>query len=209
MSDFADVVAWADLTARPEDEWSRDRSWLSISRTSHASNTLLVTSKDLILRADIINLPDDWACCILRLPNDCGLSPVSALAPNVQRIGIVGDLDPIDLLSFCLVQKAFPSAKVTLLGVTSQWLHDSTPGRAGGLPLRSIRIKMGSFESGLWTQLRTKAPWERLIGVAALQVLESGAKIELDGLVNPAASSPAYRQWVGSHVCAFVGESSP
>jgi hypothetical protein len=91
----------------------------------------------------------------------------------------VGDLDPLDLTVFSILRKAMPAH---YLGIDDGWVALADAHRRPRRAVQSVMFKMGAQESEHWSIARQLLPdLEQLVGPRCLSLLESGAKLEIEG----------------------------
>lgn len=104
----------------------------------------------------------------------------------------VGDLDPLDLTIFAILRHgearlAGRSRRLTVhyLGIDDRWLALCDQRRRRGHSLEDALIRMGEIEREHWSTARDVLPdAERLVGPRCFALLESGRKLEIEGVSN-------------------------
>ena len=115
----------------------------------------------------------------------------------------IGDLDPWDLTVFLTLVTELRqySIPVHYLGVGEQWIESCNATRARSWRAIDVTIKFSRFEARLFSKLKALAvPWDRIIEHSGLRILEDGAKLEIEGAINPAIYTKAHQHAIRSLV---------
>lgn len=114
-----------------------------------------------------------------------------ARACSTPRLRFVGDLDPLDLTIFLLLELELSAVGIHVehVGVGKRWLQACRASiRAGSRKLPVI--EMSSLERFHWSKLRDVRDWSSVLGADGMQLLEGGEKLELEGAMNDAFYQP-------------------
>jgi hypothetical protein len=185
-------------------DWDRESRWAPLQivpAQRRARRTLFVTKPGGLIGVDPERMPRG-----LTFLSRYGIATaeivdrIAAECPT-KELDFVGDLDPLDLTVYLvLAARLGPyGVRVHHLGVGGAWLErcrqNSRP--PTGLPL----ITMSAFETSVFTLLKTiPVPWEAIVGGEAIELLNGGNKLELEGATNPAFYLPAFTRELESNL---------
>ena len=182
-SELGLVIDWANAHAREGDDWNTDSGLLPsrIRMTGHPSPFVLYATKMAALLT-LFNdeLLPDTALVVRYWPTPAwNAQVVSDLAQrHGNRVRFVGDLDPLDLLTFCSLGTGLADdVRLEYVGVGDRWLQC--------LRLERCLLSMTPFERLLWHQVRGLFDWTATLGSDAVAMLDGGEKVETDGAMNP------------------------
>lgn len=113
---------------------------------------------------------------------------------RAKELGVVGDLDPLDLTVFLLLRcgglgrrQERISLRVQWLGVRDEWLAACDRQRRRARKGAWGTMEMTPFEVEHWRRLEElPVRWENVVGARSVELLRSGRKMELEGASNPA-----------------------
>lgn len=119
------------------------------------------------------------------------------LVGSARRLTFIGDLDPADFVCLLSLRHHLPSVHIPM--ATSAWY---------GLAVLSLKreqtlptLAMSKAEFAIWEEIRELAPeFTKTLSAPMVQMLDAGAKLELEGLVNPWF----YKEPYVAHVRAYL-----
>jgi len=126
-----------------------------------------------------------------------GLRPaLAAMAALTDRAIFIGDLDPVDLASYVMLESAAPRGlRVIYGGIDDEWLVKEKASRTS--PDATPYVRMPETERRLWRALIDAHPaLEEAIGSNARRLLDRGLKLEIEGACNLG--------WHGRTMCKFA-----
>jgi hypothetical protein len=127
-----------------------------------------------------------WRGCPIT-PAHAALIACQATKHNLN-VAFVGDLDPWDLFIYLsLGVSLFPfGVDVDYVGINSNWLQLCRRNGNAHVKQDAHLIDLDPFERAVFRQLQ-KLPvnWNKIIGRAAVNLLNDGQKLELEGATNP------------------------
>jgi hypothetical protein len=183
--------------ARQGDEWLPPTRWPALqvvpARRS-PSRVLYLTKMDALLGIDLEKIANERdAIAVLFRYGLPGPEHAACVLRECERheVSFVGDLDPLDLTVFLsLASYLGPKGiQVRFLGVNSEWISlcrrhlKARNAWQQGLPV----IAMSVFEKEHYARLKDlPVPWVALLGQEAIELLNCGHKLELEGATNPA-----------------------
>jgi hypothetical protein len=176
------VVEWANANAQEGDEWDPgfERLPSTVRMTEHSREFVLYAVKTSPLVGLFENeLPPNTPLVVRFWPTPAwGAQLVSDLARrHGSRVRFVGDLDPLDLLTFFALGATLDEGVILEhVGVGERWLRC--------LRLEPCLIAMSPFEKLLWREVRQLADWPSTVGPDAVAMLDGGQKVETDGAMN-------------------------
>jgi hypothetical protein len=184
-----------DAISGEHDDWSRESRWPPLQivpAQRRPQRALFVTKPNGLMGIDPEQLPS--SVTFLSRYGIAGAEMVERIAAEcpTKELAFVGDLDPLDLTVFLvLASRLGPyGVRVQHLVVGGAWIERCRRNSKGrpGLPV----IKMSAFETRVFDLLKTvPVPWKALVGGEALELLDGGEKLELEGATNPAIYLPA------------------
>jgi hypothetical protein len=107
----------------------------------------------------------------------------------------VGDLDPLDLVTYASLTLPQGPVAISYLGVSDTWLRSCVRdlASAAGPPFSSLCIPMTPVErSSLERLWQLPIDWASILGPECIALLKSGVKLELEGASNPDLYSRAF-----------------
>src|SRR5580658_4000319 len=190
------------------DDWHPDWIWPSLQVVLPAGSSariLFVTKLDGLLGIDLDALPSKQTVVSrYGVPSRPYVAALSRACPR-GVIHFVGDLDPLDLTVYLsLVGRLRPLGRtIRYLGIDGAWVERCRRAlKRDKLPT----IPMSDFEKRHFELLkRMGVPWSSIIGREALDVLDSGFKLELEGATNPAFYGGGFSEQITKEVLQVRG----
>jgi hypothetical protein len=183
------LLAAVNRIARDGDDWHVDGDWPGLQIVlpkRRSARIVFVTKLSGLLGFDFDVFTSNQT--VVRGYGVLSRAYVGALARVCPRgvIHFVGDLDPLDLTAYLSLASRLHTLgrMIRYLGVDGAWVQRCRRAlKRDKLPT----IPMSDFEKAHFELLKgVGIPWERIIGRQALDVLDSGFKLELEGATNPA-----------------------
>lgn len=160
----------------------------------HCTRIIYTTKIDWLARLTkgLAEVPGDiavvWKCGPLGAGHR---AVVRAVAADLNApIRFVGDLDPLDLVTYATMidrSESWP-VPVSYFGISDAWIEQCERDLASrpGMSLRSVSIPMEGEERAAWASIESSPlPWSDAIGQRTSALLTSGLKLELEGASNP------------------------
>jgi hypothetical protein len=156
------------------------------------------TKGEWLLRLTDHPIPDDVAMVWRVGPLGAGERAFvrSVVGHLAAPVFFVGDLDPLDLAAYATLVAEPTLASASYLGVSGSWLDacESDLADHRGLALSQVCITMDEAERAGWARVRDVGiDWPRIVGPRAVSLLDSGAKLELEGASNRELYSRTFR----------------
>jgi hypothetical protein len=180
------------LAGDDDRDWDPETPWpaLQLILSARTDRVLYVTKLQGLLGLDL----DDAVSRVTIIsrygvPSQRYVSCVARACPR-GAIHFVGDLDPLDLTVFLSLagRLARLGREAKYLGVDSAWVRLCREHASRGDYVPTIR--MSAFEVEHYNILKaTRVDWDAVLGVEAVDLLNRGFKLELEGATNPEAYS--------------------
>jgi hypothetical protein len=126
-------------------------------------------------------------------------------------LGVVGDLDPLDLTVFLVLRAGDPELRfrtrarrdVSWLGIDDQWLDLCRKSQRRSSPEGPAVRMTRPLEREHWQAVKGMMPEAgQVVGAACLELLEQGWKVELEGASNPVSYRPGFLRLLRNHLLA-------
>lgn len=189
---------WGRYESLLTDAWSQ----LHIYMGQSSPRVLLYCTKNGLLQRWLLDdaFPETWiGLARYGLPTPQYLEEIRLHTARYRLpLMFVGDLDPLDLTIFSILRKAMPAH---YLGIDDSWVALADAHRRGGKSVQSCMFLMGDQEREHWSIARRLLPdLEQLIGPRCLSFLESGAKLEIEGVCETGTYGKKFPALLARHL---------
>lgn len=188
------------------DDWDPEQRWSALQlcpAAGRARRTLLVTKLAGLIGVALHRLPSSVALLAHYGVPSRSLCARIARECSAGRLDFVGDLDPLDLTVYAALASRLREYGVAVrhCGVNATWLGWCKKQLRPRWNKKLPTITMDTAQRKHFELLRAlPLPWERIIGASALELLEHGEKLELEGATNPGFYRPALTRDIERHV---------
>jgi hypothetical protein len=179
------ILHWANTYGESGGEWNDafDDEPCTIRGTVAPKAALFITKQPCFWWLTD-QLPDEWEIYFRAWPVGEWLGKIVNQSA-ASKFRFWGDADPLDMLSFASLAACLPTGSSIECWTAARWLESSLR-CPSALPLAHLTIELTEFEKELWLQLNhLPIEWSKVCP-QTVKLLDSGKKLELDGVTNPA-----------------------